>query len=159
MSTRQRGRFACSGAWCLLTSATTPARGEIKLAGLFGENMVLQRDMQTPVWGTADPGEKVTLTLGKYQAECTAGQDGKWMARLGPMEAGGPLEMAVTGKNTATVKNVMVGDVWICAGHSNMGLSVALAVNGRQEAAEANYPSIRQFKTTYVAQHGLGRDH
>ena len=146
----KRFHFAGSLVWYLALTAS-PAPADVKPIGILGDNMVLQRDMKVPVWGTADPGEKVTVTLGKYQAEATADQDGRWMAKLGPMEAGGPFEMTVTGKNTVTLKNVMVGEVWLCAGHSNMGLSVSQAVNGTQEVAEANYPNIRQFSTRYVA--------
>ena len=142
-------RLACSVAWFLILSASS-APADVKPIGLLGDNAVLQRDMQAPIWGTADPGEKVTVTLGKYQAEATADQDGRWIVKLGPMAAGGPFEMTVAGKNTVTFKNVMIGEVWLCAGHSNMGLSVSQAINGAQEAATADCPGIRQCGVPYV---------
>jgi sialate O-acetylesterase len=102
--------------------------------------------MRIPVWGHADVGEKVTVELGGHVAETTTGIDGKWKLYLGPLDAGGPFEMTVSGRNKVVLKNVLVGEVWICSGQSNMAMEVENCQNARQEMAAANYPMIRQFQ-------------
>jgi sialate O-acetylesterase len=107
--------------------------------------MVVQQKMKVPVWGWADPGEQVTVTLGASKATAAADADGKWMVRLDPLPAGGPLDMTVTGKNALTVKNVLAGEVYIASGQSNMEFSVNSVRNRDQEVQAANYPNIRMF--------------
>jgi sialate O-acetylesterase len=139
--------FAC------LCLASPWARAEVKLPSLFSENMVLQAGAQDPVWGTADPQEKVTVTLGSQQATATADASGRWKVEIGPLEPGGPFEMTVAGKNTIVIRNVLVGQVWICSGQSNMGFSVAptpdvwgTGVEHYKEViASADYPMVRMF--------------
>lgn len=129
------------------------ARAEIKLPSLFGENMVLQAGVKDPVWGTADPHQKVTVTLGAAQASATASAAGRWKVELGPLQPGGPYEMTVAGKNTIVIHNVLVGQVWICSGQSNMTFSVGRQLNWwetgvrhyRKVIASAHYPQIRMF--------------
>jgi sialate O-acetylesterase len=107
--------------------------------------------MKAPIWGWADPGEKVTVTLGDQKAEATADKDGKWQVRLAAMKAGtGPLEMTVAGKNTLKLANILIGEVWICSGQSNMGFTVKGVINSDQEIAEAKHPKIRLFSVTRV---------
>jgi len=118
----------------------------VKPASLFTDNMVLQREMKVPVWGTAAPGEKVVVTMGEQRGEAVADKDGKWTVKIGPMGAGGPFEMVIAGTNTITLSNVLVGEVWVCGGQSNMAWPLASAKNGREEAAKANYPAMRQFR-------------
>jgi len=122
-----------------------PAAAAVKLPAVIGDHMVLQRDMKVPIWGTADPGEKVTVTLGDRQAVATADADGRWMVRLDPLKAGGPFEMTVAGSNRITLKDILVGEVWVCSGQSNMAMQVKTAANAHQEIAAANYPDIRLF--------------
>jgi len=124
--------FARLSVWCLALAAS-PLAAETRPAGIFGDNMVLQCGVKAPIWGTADAGQQVTVALGTHRAEATAGQDGKWLARLGPLPAGGPFEMTITGKNTVTCKNVMVGEVWVCSGQSNMQMPVAECKNASEE--------------------------
>ena len=97
---------------------------DVKLSEIFSDHAVLQRDMKVPVWGLAQPGEKVSVKFNGQNVSATAGQDGKWVAHLEPMKAGGPFEMVIAGRNTITLKDLMVGEVWLCAGQSNMGTSL-----------------------------------
>jgi len=107
--------------FCVLTALTFAfaAHAEVKLHGLFSDNMVLQRDAAVPVWGWADDGEKVTVEFRNQKVSTTA-KDGKWMVKLKKLKAGGPDELRVNGKNAITLKNVLVGEVWIASGQSNM---------------------------------------
>jgi sialate O-acetylesterase len=113
--------------------------------------MVLQQGRQVAIWGMADPGEQVTVTLGEQKEMATADSDGKWKVYLGPITEGGPLDMTVAGKNTLTVHNVLVGEVWICSGQSNMEMPVSSqggfggVKNAEQEVAAVNYPQLRLF--------------
>src|SRR5258706_15432476 len=108
----------------LAVFVAAPARADVKLPSVINENMVLQRDTKVPIWGTAAPGEKVTVTFSKQTVSATADAGGKWSVTLKPLKAGGPFEMAVAGKNTITLKNVLVGEVWVCSCQSNMEMSL-----------------------------------
>lgn len=132
------------------------ASADIKLPSLFSDHMVLQRGTNVAVWGTASPNEHLNIRLslqgsstGQRQVEvkCTASGDGKWKVYLPPLQAGGPYELVVSGENSGpvTIHDVMVGDVWVCSGQSNMEWSVANSANAEQEIASANYPNIRLF--------------
>jgi sialate O-acetylesterase len=129
----------------LLVGLAAPVGAEVKLPSVFSDNMVLQRGVKVPVWGWAAPGEKVTVTLGQQSAKATADAQGKWQVRLKPLKAGGPFTLQVVGANTVTLKNVLVGEVWIASGQSNMEFRVQDGQNARQEIAQANYPQIRTF--------------
>src|SRR5688572_25745859 len=96
---------------CFLTSPALAV--ELKLPAIFSDNMVLQRNLANPVWGWADPSEKVTVSIGDQKKEATADADGKWMVKLDKLPAGGPHELTVSGKKSITFKNVLVGEVWI----------------------------------------------
>jgi len=113
------------------------------LLPLFGDNMVLQRDVPAPVWGWTKPGKTVSVTMEGKTASTKAGSDGKWTIKIGPFPAGGPYSMTVTGERTVVVNNLMVGDVWICSGQSNMEQGIGAAGNPEAEIASANYPGIR----------------
>ncbi|MBI1373260.1 MAG: 9-O-acetylesterase [Phycisphaera sp.] len=130
----------------LLGAAMTEARAEVKLPGFFSDHMVLQREMKAPVWGWADAGEKVAVTVGDKTLTTTAGADGKWRVEFPPMKAGGPITLTVKGSNTLTVNDVLVGEVWLCSGQSNMEFTVHGSVNAAQEIAAADYPQIRHLK-------------
>ncbi|HTR42116.1 MAG TPA: sialate O-acetylesterase [Pseudomonadales bacterium] len=111
---------------------------------MFQNNMVLQRRMSVPVFGTASPGEEVTVTFRGQTKTTQTGADGKWQLKLDPMEAGGPFEMIIKGRNTLSLTNVMVGEVWLCAGQSNMGYSMKkIGGQNTNAAAGANFPDIR----------------
>ena len=140
----------------------TAARGDVKPAALFAEHAVLQRDMNVPVWGTASPGEKVAVAFCGQTQSAVADAAGNWRVVLQPLRAGGPFEMIVTGNNTVTVKDLLVGEVWLCSGQSNMAWSLSEALNARAEIAVADHPQIRFFRiwgcTSDVPQKVCGGD-
>jgi sialate O-acetylesterase len=121
----------------------------VRLPAFFGNNMILQRNKAIPVWGWADANETVTVRLHHQTKTTRADQSGKWMIKLDNEAAGGPYQLVIEGKNTITYTDVLVGDVWICSGQSNMEMPIAgwgQINNYQQEIAAANYPMIRHFK-------------
>jgi len=136
--------------WCgvvlvLAVALAASALADVKLPAVVSDNMVLQRGVKARIWGTADAGEKVTVTIGMQKQTATANDKGEWAVLLDPMEAGGPYDITVAGKNTIKLANVLIGDVWVCSGQSNMAMTVGRSANARQEIAAANYPKIRHF--------------
>ncbi len=117
----------------------------VKLPLLFNDGMVLQRNKSIPIWGWASANEKVEIHFKKQIVKTKADKDGKWTVNLKEEKAGGPFELIVKGNNTITLKNVLVGEVWICSGQSNMEFTVKQAMNATQEINDADYPMIRQF--------------
>jgi len=111
---------------------------------LFTDNMVLQRGIADPVWGWAEPGQKIEVSLNGKSVSAVAGADGKWMAQVGPFAEGGPFTLTVSGPRTVTLNNVMVGDVWICSGQSNMEMGIGM-IKAPEEIAKATNPNIRLF--------------
>ncbi|MBT3378849.1 MAG: 9-O-acetylesterase [Lentisphaerae bacterium] len=139
-------------AWVLgVTVLITAVRADVKLASIFSDNMVLQRDTEAPFWGWADAGEKVTVTgsWGK-SASTVTGDDGTWKVGVKTPGAGGPFTVTVRGKNTIEYKEVLSGEVWLCSGQSNMGMTVGSSNNAKEEMAAATYPKIRLFKVHLV---------
>lgn len=127
-----------------------PALSDVAMTSVFGDNMVLQREINIPVWGTADPGERITVSIDDNEAKTTAGNDGHWLVKLDIMSAGGPFKMTVKGKNSITFTNVMVGEVWVCSGQSNMQWPIKNQKNVENDVASANYPNIRFFTVDRV---------
>lgn len=131
----------------LVALGCSSVRADVKLSVIFGDNMVLQADKPLPVWGTADPGEEVTVTIGDDKATAKADPEGKWQVRLPARKATAtPVPMKVAGKNSIEIANVVVGEVWLCSGQSNMEWPVSRASNNTQETAEGNFPLIRHIK-------------
>ena len=132
----------------LITGCQKPAEN-ISLLPLFTENMVLQQKQDIPIWGTAEPGGEVVVTFNEQQKKTTVDDDGNWKVSLSPVPAGGPYKLVVSGVETKTINNVMVGEVWICSGQSNMEMPVfggwGKVDNYEEEVANANYPNIRLF--------------
>lgn len=129
-----------------LTVLAFTAAAQVRLPKIFGNGMVLQRSAPVPVWGWAAPNEKITLTFNGQVKTAKAGKDGKWQIRLEPMIAGGPYEMRVAGKtHQMAMSDILVGEVWVCSGQSNMEWPLAQSNNAKEEAAKANYPQIRHF--------------
>jgi sialate O-acetylesterase len=126
------------------------AIADLKLPAIIGDNMVIQRGVASSIWGAAEPGEKIAITFAGQKLETIADNKGKWMANLKPSEAGGPYEMIITGKNIITLRNILVGEVWVCSGQSNMQWSVNATVNAETEISQANYPMIRLFSVKRV---------
>ena len=124
---------------------------EVKLSDLFSDNMLLQANKPVPIWGTADPQEKVTVSFAGQIADASADANGRWMLKLGALEAGACGTMTVEGKNKLSIQNVLVGTVWVCSGQSNMEMSIVAAGNAVEEISKANYPKIRLFKVERAA--------
>ena len=117
----------------------------VKMPLLFSDGMVLQRNKEIPVWGWADANEKVEVRFNKQTKTIQADKNGKWMIKLSAEKAGGPFELTIIGKNKITIKDVLVGEVWICSGQSNMEFQVSKTINAEKEIADSNYPMIRHF--------------
>jgi sialate O-acetylesterase len=141
----------------LFLLAVFPALADVRLASPFGDHMVIQHNTSVPVWGTADPGEKVTVSIGKQTRTVVTGPEGRWMVSLTKVTAGGPYTITVSGKNTIQLKDVYAGEVWVCSGQSNMDMTVARGegrgwagvFNEKEEVAAANFPLIRVFDTDF----------
>ena len=133
----------------LILLAAQHSYSNISLPKIFGDNMVLQRNKLIPVWGWADANEKITVSFNKQTKNTVADKNGKWLVKLNIEKAGGPYELVVSGKNSIKFSNVLVGDVWICSGQSNMEMPIegwGKINNYEQEIADANYPEIRHIK-------------
>jgi sialate O-acetylesterase len=120
---------------------------DVRLPSVIGDNMVLQQGIPVTIWGWADPCENVVIKFGSSSVawSATADADGKWETRIGPLNAGGPYEMTISGGNPITLKNILVGEVWVCSGQSNMEFLLDRVDRGAEEVNEANYPQIRLF--------------
>lgn len=127
------------------TIATSTAFGDVKLPAIFGDHMVLQQGRTVPVWGWADAGEKVTVAIGGQTKSATAGKDGKWKIELDKLSSSKPLTMTVTGKNKVTISDILIGEVWLASGQSNMAMRVNRCKDFDKEQAAAKFPSIRMF--------------
>jgi sialate O-acetylesterase len=132
--------------WPLCVSA------DVRLPHIFGDYMVLQRDLPIHVWGWADAGEKISVRLEDQEAETAAKADGTWEVYLPARAAGGPLELNVHGKNQLALKDVLIGEVWVCSGQSNMAWVMAHQTrNHTAEIAAANHPQLRLLTVTEKA--------
>ena len=139
----------CS-AFALFLLFGSMAVADVSLPSVIGDNMVLQRDAKIPIWGWADEGEKVTVSFAGQEESATACAAGEWKVSLKPVKAGGPHEMKISGKNEIVVKNILVGEVWVCSGQSNMEWPVNRSNDAEEEVAKANYPKIRLFMANHT---------
>ena len=121
------------------------SNANVRMPLIFSDGMVLQRDKQIPIWGFADPNESVEIHFNKQIKKTQADKNGKWTVNLSAEKAGGPFELIIIGKTKITIKNVLVGEVWICSGQSNMEFQVYKTMNAEKEIADSNYPMIRHF--------------
>jgi sialate O-acetylesterase len=121
------------------------ANANVRLPKLFANDMVLQRNKLIPIWGWADANEKIEVQFNKQTKTAKADKNGKWIIRLDAENAGGPYELSIKGKNKIVIKNVLVGEVWICSGQSNMEFKVSQANNAEKEINDADYPYIHEF--------------
>ncbi len=133
----------------LATSTATHA--EVKLHALFTDGAVLQRELPVPIWGTASEGEKVTVSIAGQTATTTA-KEGKWSVKLQPLAAGGPHTLIVEGTNKLEVKDVLIGEVWLCSGQSNMSFGLASAENAAEVIPASANPNIRLFQVPRSAE-------
>lgn len=131
----------------LLAALAPPARCEsaVRLPKVFASHMVLQRDIPVPVWGWAPPDEMVTVSLASAHVRATANAAGEWQATLPAMKAGGPHVLTVEGSGTVRLEDVLVGEVWLCSGQSNMEMGIGMCRDAAQEIAGAKFPRIRLF--------------
>jgi sialate O-acetylesterase len=139
--------------YCLILGLASllglPSHADVRMIPLFGDHMVLQQEAKVPVWGMADAGEKVTVTVGDHKASTTAGTDGTWRVELAPFPSGAaPTTMTVAGKNTLTFQDVLVGDVWVCSGQSNMEFNLGGEATRATAIPAANDPQLRLFVVT-----------
>jgi sialate O-acetylesterase len=120
---------------------------DVKLPSVLGSHMVLQRGVECPIWGWADAGEAVTVSFAGQNATTTAGKDGKWQVNLKALTASAKgRSLTVKGKNTVKLADVLVGEVWLCSGQSNMEWTVDRANNPKEEIANGNHPRLRHIK-------------
>ncbi len=126
-------------------AGAAPERAELRLAAVFSDHAVLQRDRALPVWGFAEPGDAVTVTLAGKSAQATADASGRFAATLEALPAGGPYELVAEGRTRVVASDVLVGEVWLASGQSNMAMTVGGVRDADAEAAAATLPSIRMF--------------
>jgi sialate O-acetylesterase len=154
--TMSKHRFSSIGlvflVWLCFTGMA--AQG-LTLPRVFSDNMVLQREIPVKIWGWAEPGSEVAVAFGTQTKTAKTGPDGKWTATLDPLGAQAePGELAVnSGGKKVTIKNVLVGEVWICSGQSNMEWTINQSGNARENVENANYPLIRHFKVQRAVHH------
>ena len=129
----------------LISTLTCITFADVSVPGIFSDNMVLQRNINIKVWGWADANEKVTVTLSEKQVSTTTDAQGNWSVKLPPFKASDPLIMTIKGNNEIVFENVLIGEVWICSGQSNMQLGIASVLNAEEEIKNADYPSIRLY--------------
>lgn len=133
-------------------ACNTFAHAQVRLPALVRDSMILQRNTKVNVWGWATPGEKVSVKLNGKTGKTITGSNGKWLLQLPPMKAGGPYTMQIDASNHIALKDILIGDVWLCSGQSNMVHQMGIHnVLYAADIAKANYPQIRQFWVPNVA--------
>lgn len=121
-----------------------PSSADVKLNSLCSDNAVLQQGMPVPIWGTGAEGEKVTVQFEGQKVSAVA-KDGRWVVRLKPLKAGGPFTMTIEGANAVTLTNILVGEVWLCSGQSNMEFPLSRAANAEEAIASSADSQLRLF--------------
>ena len=127
-----------------------PATADVRLPKIFTDNMMLQRDLPVRVWGWADAGEAVTVTLSGKSASAKTGVNCQWAVELPAIKTGENLELTVKGKNTLTLKNILIGDIWVCSGQSNMEMGLNGCLGFQDDLKTADLPKIRRIKFNHV---------
>lgn len=135
---------------CFHSFSQEKANQTLKLARLFSDHLVFQRDKPIKIWGWAGIGERVEVSIGNQKNIVSTNSDGKWLAELPAMPAGGPFEVLIkTKKNELAITDILIGEVWLCSGQSNMEWKLKSADNATKEIAEADYPMIRHFEVAH----------
>ena len=130
-----------------LAANSAGLRADVRLPAIFSDHLVLQQEVAVPVWGWAEAGEKVSVAFGGKAVESVAGPDGAWMVRIGPLAASAaPGTLTVKGRNEIVIQDVLVGEVWLGSGQSNMAMTVSRSKDPETEQATAKFPAIRMFK-------------
>src|SRR5688500_6229635 len=141
-----KNQVRCIGLICFCLCIIQQLSAQVRLPRLIRDSMILQRDTRLKIWGWAAAGENVTVTFNKKKYKTKTGSDGKWRVTLQPTKAGGPHTMNIDASNHLTLTNILMGDVWLCAGQSNMVHQMSLHnVLYEADIAKANYPEIRHF--------------
>ena len=130
----------------LVLSCVTGVHAEVTLPSILGSHMVLQRETPITLWGWDDGGQKVTVQLGSDSASSVADDSGLWMVELKPLKAGGPHKISISGSTNITLEDVLIGEVWLCSGQSNMEWRVSQSLNPQEEIKNGNHPNIRHIK-------------
>ncbi len=134
----------------LTLGLVTDAEAEVRLPGFFADHMVLQQQTPLRIWGWADDGEMVTVNFGEQSATATADEAGRWQVELPPMSASTtPMKLTAAGSNSIEINDVLIGEVWLCSGQSNMEWTVQRSTNAENEIASATYPMIRHIKIAH----------
>ncbi len=153
MSARSKINFHTSHIFqivIVLACACLSAVAEVKPNGLFTDGVVLQQGISLPIWGSAKDGEKVTVKF-QGQTVTTTARDGRWMLNLRPLKAGGPFVMSITGENVITITNILIGEVWLCSGQSNMEMPLAATTNSAEIISAARDSQLRFFTIPHKA--------
>lgn len=137
------GSPVCKTTFLLLAIAAIPLQAAVRLPAIFADHMVIQRDQPVHVWGSAAPGEEVTVTFRGAERSTRTDDLGRWSVELPSGNAGGPFVLSIQGSDRIALSDVLVGDVWIASGQSNMGFAVKEGKNAEQELAGANLPRLR----------------
>src|SRR5436190_14861267 len=131
------------------TTFAATASANVSLPDVISDGMVLQQNQKVPIWGRADPGESVTVRFPGQSKSTTAAADGEWLVRLDPMKANATAAtMTVAGRNTIELRNILVGEVWLVPGQSNMQRLLSITANGDAAIAAADHPQIRLFNVS-----------
>lgn len=130
----------------ILVLTSISIQGQVTVASIFSDNMVLQRNTKIPIWGWAKANEKITIKFHNQAKAIRAAKNGKWIVRLDNENSGGPYILDIKGENHIQIKNVLVGDVWLCSGQSNMEWTVGQSDNAKKEISDATFPTIRHIK-------------
>lgn len=133
----------------LILTFTSIVRADVRLPTIIGDNMVLQQGTKVRIWGNAAAGEHVSVTFDKKSSQTITDAQGRWQVLIGPLKSGGPFELTVKGSNVLTIKNVLVGEVWVCSGQSNMEWPLVNTVGGAEAVQQANHPQMRLFTVTH----------
>ena len=146
----RNGRLAWTFVLLTVLFATSSAWADIRLPGFFSDHMVFQQQQPIKIWGWAESGEQVKVQLGKESVQTKAGDDGRWVVELPAMKASNDATtLTVVGKNRLELKDVLIGEVWLCSGQSNMEWTVRSSSNAKEEIANANHPLIRHAKMAH----------
>jgi len=130
----------------LLALLGATAQADVRLSEVFGEHMVLQRDRPLNIWGRATPGQTLTVELGGHEASTRVGADGRWRVQLAALPAGGPHRLRVSGDQAVELSDVLIGDVWLLGGQSNMEFTLAGTDTGPEEVASPQNPQLRHLR-------------
>ena len=133
-----------------LVTGSSFVNADVSTPSIFGDHMVLQRNLANPVWGWANPGEKIVVSIAGQSHSTKADSKGDWKISLDQLPAGGPHSMMIEGKNTLSYADILVGEVWICSGQSNMQWPVSKSYDGDLVAATGNSSQIRLISVPQV---------